>query len=129
MIPYSARAYVAGAAALLIVSGAGLLYWNGRHDGAAAEKPKTELAADNGAARGLEVQGAQETTHRVETTLRKEARVQERTHALISDIKASPTAPLDPGVAVRLHAHDRVLCDEDPGVCPAPAGGDAAGGR
>jgi len=125
-----AKTYLAVGGALAILGVVGWIYASGRSDEAAVLKPKIEAAVDDGTARGLEVGGAQQSTIRTEATLARESRVQERTNAFIADTRSRPTAPLDAGAAARLRAHDRVLCDEAPGVCAvvAPAGGDATNG-
>lgn len=120
------RHQLMAAAAVGVICVGGALYWNGRHDEAKVAAPKIEHADDNAAARGLEAQGAQESTARVETTLRTARAVQEKTHDYVTEARAAgPGAPLDAASARRLRAHDQFLCHTSPGACPAAPGGDA----
>lgn len=117
MIEISARVALGVGAALLVISAGAGLYWKGRRDDAAIQKPKIEAATDNGVARGLEVEGERNVAGHVEIIWREERAIQEKTHDVVADIKAGPTAPLDPVSAARLREHDRFLCEQRPDAC------------
>ena len=56
---------IAIAAVLTLLAAAATLYWHGRHDGAAREKPKIAAAVAQARVAGLETQGARDTVGRV----------------------------------------------------------------
>lgn len=119
-------AWVAAAACIVLAG----FWWDGHHKGAAAAKPKIEAASDNAAARTLEAQGAQAINAKTEALLTQAVKTQERTDALVADLRSRPAVSgrLDSAVAGRLRDHDQFLCDSDPGACapaaaaPAPDG-------
>lgn len=124
----SPRLLLAGSLALAILAAALGLYWKGRIEGAAHERPRTEAARAEAAISKLETDGARETARRVEVVVRqREAAVaavaQLTAKALTSE---DALAPLDPDRAARLRVLDRQLCvtapdlggcaeDRDPG--------------
>jgi hypothetical protein len=112
------------AAALSLVAG---LYWKGRHDGAARERPKTEAALAKAAVADLQTQGAQATAQRVEVVVRQ----RETANGVVAQLmpqalkSEDANAPLDASRVTRLRTADRGLCDADPALDGCAAGGNA----
>ncbi|WP_374473125.1 hypothetical protein [Phenylobacterium sp.] len=117
-----ARWQIAMAAVLTILGLAAVLYWSGRRDGAARERPRTEAARAEAAVASLETQGARATVRRVEVVVRqREAAVQSAARATEEALKAEDAdAPLDDARAGRLRAHDRELCLAAPDLAGCP---------
>ena len=55
----------------VLVTGATGLYWKGRLEGAARERPKVEAALAKAAVAGLQTRGARESAVRVDDTVRR----------------------------------------------------------
>ncbi len=95
-----------------VLSAASGLYWKGRHDDAVRERPKTEAALAKAAVAGLETQGAQQSTQRVEVVVRQ----RDAANAVVAQLmpkalkSEDANAPLDPARADRLRDADRQLC-------------------
>jgi len=122
-------AAAAGVLALLAMAGA--FYWQGRHAGAARERPTTEAALARAAVAGLETEGARDSAQRIDLVIRqRDAAASAVTQLAAKALKSEDSnAPLDSDRAARLHDADRSLCDAAPGLAGCPAGGDASGGR
>lgn len=119
-------------AALLVAAGVawgGWLIWSVMRPQVERAERQTETAQDDSAGRGLEAQGADETTAAVEHHYAHTREIEVRTHALQADAAVAPDAasPLDDRGA-RLGAHDRFLCEQAPRSCAPAAGGDASDG-
>jgi hypothetical protein len=122
----SPRWTIAVAAVLSVLAAAAVLYWSGRHDGAARERPKAEAARAEAAVAKLETRGARETAQRVEVVVRQ----REAAAAVVAKLtpealkSEDANAPLDPARAARLRDADRSLCLADPEFdgCPADRG-------
>jgi hypothetical protein len=114
-------------AAAMIVTLAGGLYWKGRHDGVAQERPKIEAALAQAKVASLEAQGAQASAQRVDAVTRRrdaaKAVVAQLTPKALKSEDAN--APLDPARAARLRDADIQLCDDDPTLAGCPARGNA----
>ena len=112
---------IAIAAVLTVLAAAVVLYWSGRHDGAARERPKTEAAQAQATVARLETTGARETAQRVEVVVRQ----REAAAATVADLTPKALqaedadAPLDPDRALRLRDADRQLCLAAPELCAA----------
>jgi hypothetical protein len=107
------------------------LYWKGRLEGAARERPKVEAAVAQAAVAGLETKGAAESAQRVEVVVRQRedaARsVAQFTEAALKSEDAH--APLDPARVSRLRAGDQQLCRAAPDLAGCAEGGHAGGGE
>jgi hypothetical protein len=119
----SPRWTLAIAGVLTVLAAAAALYWHGRHDGAARERPKTEAARTEAAVAKLETQGALESAQRVEVVVRQREAAAETVSKLIPEALTSEDAhaPLDPARAARLRDADRSLCRTDPELASCPA--------
>src|SRR5262245_49794391 len=120
---------LAGFGALLAAAGG--LYWKGRLEGAARERPKVEAARAEAAVAGLEARGARETVQRVEIVVRQREVVREATAELTRQALISEDAnvPLDAYRADRLRAHDLELCNAAPDLGGCAQNRDAGGGE
>jgi hypothetical protein len=123
----SLRLTIILAAVLAVLTAAAGLYWKGRHEGAARERPKTEAALAQAAVAGLETEGARTSAQRVDLVIRQRdaaagAVAQLTSKALTSE---DANAPLDPDRAARLRDADDQLCLTAPGLAGCPEGGDA----
>jgi hypothetical protein len=118
---------VAGAVIGLALLG-GAYGW-ARHQGVAAEKPKTESARDAGAAANLNTEGAQAATAAVSALAGVDRQLKEINHAL--DLEAARDAgdvpALSDGVVDRMHRSDERVCGSVPALC-AEAGPSQGGG-
>jgi hypothetical protein len=112
--------------AVALIGGA---YGWARHQGVAAEKPKTEAAADAGAAAGLNTEGAKAAGDAVSAIAGVDRRLQEINHALDLEAArdAAADAPLPPGVVDRIRRSDERVCASVPALCAEP--GAAGEGR
>lgn len=123
----SPRWTIAIAAVLTVLATAALLYWHGRHDEAARDKPKIAAAAAQAAVAGLETRGARDTADRVDAAGRQReaarAAIAQLTPKALSSEDAH--APLAPGRAQRLRDADRQLCLADPDLAGCSADRDA----
>jgi hypothetical protein len=112
------------AAVLLAVAG---LYWKGRHDGAARERPRVEAAQAQAVVAGLETEGARETARHVTAAVARREAASAATAKLAHDALNSETgrAPLDPDRVARLRADDDELCRTAPELAGCAADRDA----
>lgn len=112
-----------GGAAAVLAAILGL-YWKGRLEGAAAERPKVEAALGQAAAASLEAQGARESVARVDVVVRRRAAADETVASLAPAALQSEDAhaPLGPDRAARLLRADHELCRIVPDLdgCAAP---------
>jgi len=121
----SPRLILLGGAAAIVLAAAAVLYWKGRHDDAAVQRPKIEAAQAQAAAAGAEAKGEKESAQRVELVVRQ----REAAAATIADLTPKALnaedahAPLDPARAARLRDTDDQLCLAAPQLagCSAPA--------
>jgi hypothetical protein len=106
---------ILAAAATLLAAVAGL-YWKGRHDGAAHERPKIEAALARAAVAGLETAGAKQSAQQVTAAVARRDAAAGVTAKLTTQALTSEDAraPLDPARADRLRADDRELCRTAP---------------
>jgi hypothetical protein len=115
------------AAVASVLALAGALYWKGRHDAAARERPKTEAALAKAAVAGLEAQGAQASAQRVEVVVRQ----RDAANGVVAQLTPQALnsedahAPLNPDRAARLRDSDRQLCLAAPDLAGCAAGGHA----
>lgn len=103
------------AVATLLAAIAGL-YWKGRHDGAAHERPKTEAALAQAAVAGLETAGAKQSAQQTAAAVVRRDTANRATAHLTTEALTSEDAraPLDPARADRLRANDHQLCRTAP---------------
>ncbi|MGA0604935.1 hypothetical protein ACO2Q0_02960 [Phenylobacterium sp. VNQ135] len=123
---------IAGLTAGGIVFAAALgLYWKGRLEGAARERPKIEAAQAQAAVASLEAAGERESAQRVEVVVRQRDAASGSVARLTQDamISEDAYAPLPADRAARLRNHDDELCRISPGLAGCPADPDAAGSR
>ena len=113
---------VLAAAAALLMAIAGL-YWKGRHDGAAHERPKTEAALAQAAVAGLDTAGARQSAQQVAVAVARRDAAAGATTKLTSQALTSEDAraPLDAARADRLAADDHELCRTAPELAGCPA--------
>jgi hypothetical protein len=124
--PRLTAALIGGA---ILLAGAAGLYWKGRLEGAARERPKVEAAFAKAAVASLEVRGERESSVRAEAAVRAgELAARSVTHVTQGALKArDANAPLDPDRIRRLRAHDERLCLSAE-LAGCAAAGDAAAG-
>lgn len=117
-------------AAAAIVAGALGLYWKGRLEGAARERPKVEAAQAKAAVAELEARGERESADRAHAAGRqREAATQSVVRITHEALKSEDAlAPLDPARADRLRSHDEQLCQTAPTLGGCAPSGDAGGG-
>jgi hypothetical protein len=121
----SPRLILLGAAAAIVLAAAAGLYWKGRHDDAAVQKPKIAAAQAQAAVSGAEAKGEKDSAQRVELVVRQ----REAAAATVSDLTPKALnaedahAPLDPARADRLRAADDQLCLAAPSLagCSPPS--------
>jgi len=115
------------AAVLTVTAAAAGLYWKGRHEGSARERPKTEAALAQAAVSGLETEGARDSAQRVDVVIRQRDVAYDTVSALTPKALTSEdaNAPLDAARAARLHAADLQLCLSAPELAGCAPGGDA----
>jgi hypothetical protein len=115
-----------GVAAIVLAAAAGL-YWKGRHDDAAVQKPKIAAAQAQAAVSGAEASGEKESARRVELVVRQ----RDAANAVIADLTPKALtaedahAPLDPARAARLRSADDQLCLAAPQLAGCAAADDA----
>ena len=115
-------------AGVLTILGAGAcLYWKGRHEGAARERPKIETALAQAAVASLEAKGARESAKRSDSAARQREAAAETVNTITAKALKSEdaNAPLERDRALRLRAADEQLCRAAPTLGGCPAGGDA----
>lgn len=111
--PRTVLVVIATVCVLVLYSG---LYWKGRSDEAARQRPRTEAALAQAAVAGLETQGARATVARVdEAALRRDAATSAvaRLSAQLMQTEAA-REPLDADRVARLRANDLELCRAAP---------------
>lgn len=117
--------------ASLLAAGLGL-YWKGRLEGSAAERPKVAAAVDQAAVARLEAAGARSSAARVAVVVRQREAAAETVTRITPEIlnTESAHAPLDTDRGARLRRHDRELCElaSDRLSGCAPTSRDARGG-
>ncbi|WP_293383689.1 hypothetical protein [Phenylobacterium sp. SCN 70-31] len=106
------------------------LYWKGRLDGAARERPKAAAARSQAAVAALEKRGERDSATRAAAAADVAAAA---AGSLIDVVRNAQTsedalAPLDPDRSRRLHAHDSRLCEWAPELAGCASAGDAAAG-
>ncbi len=116
-------AFVAIVAAVLAVMAG--LYWKGRLEGAAVERPKTAAAEARAKAASLEASGERASAARVDVVVRQQSAGWDVARDLATKAAKSEDAnvPLAPDRVLRLHDADRKLCQLAPelvGCGPAP---------
>jgi hypothetical protein len=123
------RTMIALAALAAVLAAALGLYWKGRLEGAARERPKVEAAAAQAAVATLETRGAAESAQRVEVVVRQREDTARLVAQLSHDALKSEDAhaPLDPARARRLRADDLQLCRAAADLAGCAEGGDAGG--
>jgi len=116
-------------AAILLAGSAGL-YWKGRLEGAARERPKVEAALAKAAVANLETRGERASAERAEAAVRAgEIAVRSATEVTREALKArDANAPLDPDRVRRLRAHDERLCLSAK-LAGCPTAGGSTGGK
>ena len=124
MSPRLTLILAAMAAVLALATG---LYWKGRHDDAARERPKTEAALAKAAVAGLETRGAQASAQRVDLVVHQRDAANGVVARLLPQALKSEdaNAPLDPARAARLRDADRQLCLTAPELAGCPTGRNA----
>jgi hypothetical protein len=114
-------------AVLAVIATVTGLYWKGRLEGAARERPKTEAALARAEVSGLETEGARASAQRVDVVVRR----RDATAAVVAQLSAKAltsedaNAPLDPDRTARLHNADRQLCLAAPALAGCAESGDA----
>ncbi|WP_309091083.1 hypothetical protein [Phenylobacterium sp.] len=118
------------AAGVLLVSALGL-YWKGRMEGSARERPKVDAALARAAVAGLEARAERDSAHRVEVVVRRRDVAARTVTQLTQDAMTSEDAhaPLAADRASRLRDHDRQLCLAAPELAGCAADPDAAGSQ
>lgn len=119
----SPRLVLALVTAGALATGALGLYWKGRHEGAAIERPKTAAAEARAAVAGLETRGARETVVRAAraSARREAAQATVTTLSPAALTSEDAHAPLDPARATRLRDADRRLCQLAPDLAGCAA--------
>lgn len=113
--------------AAIMATGATALYWKGRLEGAARERPKLEAARAQATIAGLETRGERENAARVDSAVRTRVAATRSIIRITQDAQASEDAhaPLAPARAARLRAHEDQLCHAAPGLAGCTVAGDA----
>jgi hypothetical protein len=113
---------ILAAAATLLTAVAGL-YWKGRHDGVAHERPKTQAALAQAAVAGLETAGAKQSARQTAFAVARRDAATDATAKLTTEALTSEDARalLDPARADRLRADDHELCLTAPELVGCPA--------
>jgi hypothetical protein len=98
--------------AAILATGAVGLYWKGRLEGAARERPKVDAALTKAAVAGLEADGERESAARAEAAVQTRETVVRSVVRVIQEAHRSEDAhaPIDPARLARLRAHDDELC-------------------
>ena len=103
-------------AALALIAAALGLYWKGRRDGVAHERPRTEVAQAQAEVAKLETQGARLSATQVSAAVARRDAASSATERVAAQALTSEDAhaPLDPTRAARLRADDVELCRTAP---------------
>jgi hypothetical protein len=115
----------------LVLAAAATLYWKGRLEGAARERPKVEAALERAAISGLETRGELASARRVDIAARQREAAA-RTVADITEValkSEDADAPLETDRAERLRLGDQRLCDASPALAGCAADRNAGGGQ
>jgi hypothetical protein len=123
----SSRLLLILGAAVAIVTVATGLYWKGRSEGAARERPKIEAARAQAAVAGLETEGARASAQRVDLVIRQRNSAADAVAHLTAKALTSEdaNAPLGPDRTDRLRRTDSELCLAAPDLAGCSTGGDA----
>jgi hypothetical protein len=110
------RLSLMGVVAALFVALALGLYWKGRQEGAAAERPKTQAAVAQAAIASMNTEGARWAARGVDIAVRQRAAAEATVSRITTKALSSEDAhaPLDPDRAARLRDADHSLCLADP---------------
>ncbi|HET6970819.1 MAG TPA: hypothetical protein VFH92_06830 [Phenylobacterium sp.] len=122
---------IAAWAGLGVILAAALgLYWKGRIEGAARERPKVEAAVAQATVAKLETAGAADSAQRVEVVIRQHENAARAVAQLTESALKSEDAyaPLDPGRLDRLRADDVQLCLAAPDLAGCAEAGHAGRG-
>jgi hypothetical protein len=113
-----------------LVVGAGGLYWKGRLEGAARERPRVEAARAEAQVSHLEAGGERQSAERAESASQIREAVLKSVIHVTHEAQRSENAHarLDPARLARLRAHDHELCVADPELAGCSEAGDAATG-
>ena len=127
MTPRLAAIFVG--AGVIVAGGLGL-YWKGRLEGAARERPKVEAALAEAAVAGMEAGGERESAVRAEAAVQTRETVVRSVVRVIQEAHRSEDAhaPIDPSRLARLRAHDDELCRTTPALAGCATADDAGGG-
>jgi hypothetical protein len=95
-----------------LLAGAGLIYLKGRNAGIAQERPRTEAAADNAAARGAEADGERQSARALDGVIRRQRDDAAVLAQATQQARSAPDANqiLSTDRAARLRAADVQLC-------------------
>lgn len=117
------RGFALGAVVVVIFATALGLYWKGRLEGAAAERPKTAAAEARAKVASLEATGERASAARVDVVVRQQSMSREVERKLAIEAVKSEDAnvPLDNRRMLRLGDADRELCR----IAPELSGCDA----
>ena len=128
MTPRIFAALAAGGVLLALALG---LYWKGRIEGTARERPKVEAALAQAQVAGLEARGERESAQRVEIVVRQRETAAQAVTRLTQDAMTSDDAhaPLPADRALRLRVHDDELCRTAPELAGCASASDARGSR
>lgn len=112
------RLALLGAAAVATIMLMLGLYWKGRIEGAAAERPKTEAAVARAEVARLEVDGARASAARVDVVVRQQSASLEVVRDLAIEATKSEDAnvPLAADRVLRLRRADGELCELVPSL-------------
>ena len=117
------RGFALGAVIVVIFATGLGIYWKGRLEGAAAERPKTAVAEARAKVAGLEAVGERASAARVDIVVRQQSMSREVGRKLAIEAVKSEDAnvPLDNSRVLRLGDADRELCRIAPelGGCDA----------
>jgi hypothetical protein len=113
----------------ILLAGATGLYWMGRLEGAARERPKVEAARAQAAVAALEIRGERESAERAQIAVqRRDVATRSLTRLSQDALKSEDSnATLDPARADRLRRHDDKLCQAAPELLGCAQAGDTAG--
>lgn len=131
------REILLGLILVAVLVGGGAIWLKGRAAGVAAEKPKTEAAADLASANGHEAAGERQSAQRVDVVVHEGEAAAAAIAAAIQQARSAPDAndDLDPARADRLLGADERLCASAPELVscararPAAAAADAGDRR
>lgn len=116
--------------ATILMAGAAGLYWKGRFEGAARERPKVAAAQAQAAIAGLEALGERDSSVRVGAAAQVRDAARRSVLRVAEHANKSEDAddPLDPDRLSRLRAHDEQLCEAAPALAGCATADDAGRG-